>query len=62
MRNLVGLHHYVKAQAKRNSDFKAQPLKGVYANSEELGRDMSRYLLETLLELKYRGMRRNQVQ
>lgn len=52
----------MKAEAKKNSDFKAQPLKGVYANSEELGRDMSRYLLETLLESKYRGMQEKQVQ
>ena len=52
----------MKAQAKKTHDFKPQPLKGIYDNSEELGRDMSRFLLESLLESVYSQSRNKQVQ
>jgi|GEM_PF-2934459 len=52
----------MKAQAKKTNYFKVQPLKGVYADSEELGRDMNRFLMETLLESAYIRLREKQAQ
>lgn len=46
----------MKAQTKKTNDFEVQPLKGVYANAEELGEDMNRFLLESLLKSKYARM------
>lgn len=43
-------------------DFTPQPLKGIYANSDELGRDMNRFFLETLLESAYNRLRQKQEQ
>lgn len=50
----------MKAQAKKTQDFKPQPLKGIYANSEELGRDVNRFFLETLLESAYNRSKNKQ--
>lgn len=52
----------MKTQAKKMHDFKPQPLKGIYANSDELGRDMNRFFLETLLESTYNRLRQKQEQ
>ena len=52
----------MKTQVKKTNDFKAQPPKGIYANSEELGRDMNRFFLETLLESAYNEIRNKQQQ
>ena len=52
----------MKTQAKKTHDFKPQPLKGIYDSSEELGRDMSRFLLESLLGSVYNQSRNKQVQ
>ena len=47
----------MKTQAKKTHDFKPQPLKGIYANTEELGRDMNRFFMETLMEATYKQLR-----
>jgi hypothetical protein len=52
----------MKTQVKKRRDFKPQPLKGIYANSEELGRDMNRFFMETLTELAYVRSRNKQEQ
>ena len=52
----------MKAQTKKTNDFKVQPLKGVYADSEELGKDMNRFLMEALLESAYIRLQEKQAQ
>ncbi|WP_188934290.1 hypothetical protein [Dyadobacter endophyticus] len=52
----------MKTQAKKTHDFKPQPLKGLYANSEELGKDVNRFFMETLLESAYNQIRNKQEQ
>lgn len=52
----------MKAQVKKAQDFKPQPLKGIYANSEELGIDVNRFFMETLMEATYKQLRNKQEQ
>lgn len=52
----------MKAQVKKTDDFKPQPLKGIYTNSEELGRDVNRFFMETLMEATYTRLREKQEQ